>query len=204
MGQSLDCWENEFLLPNCFPQKYLLAAEIIVLALLTVTHFEMYFERGLGSLLAAFPYKEQALVCNPTQHIKAFAAGPSSFLILCEVWVFGPAILTSWAAFSPYYSVRSEELPLEVLHCLWKKPMFSVNAVPWVQVTKGLKRKRDGTHLMVFLACMLSIVPVKISSCFVFVPPLPALWVAKALYCSQSVCGYFGCLILCWYSLGRK
>lgn len=85
MGQSLDCWENEFLLPNCFPQKYLLAAEIIVLALLTVTHFEMYFERGLGSLLAAFPYKEQALVCNPTQHIKAFAAGPSSFLILCEV-----------------------------------------------------------------------------------------------------------------------
>lgn len=80
MGQSLDCWENEFLLANCFPQKYLLAAEIIVLTLLTITHFEMYLERGLGSLLAAFAYKVQALVCNPTQHVYAFAAGPSSSL----------------------------------------------------------------------------------------------------------------------------
>lgn len=55
MGQSLDCWENAFPLANCFPQKYLLAAEIIMLTLLTITHFEMYLERGLGSLLAAFP-----------------------------------------------------------------------------------------------------------------------------------------------------
>lgn len=84
MGQSLDCWENEFLLANCFPQKCLLAAEIIVLTLLTITHFEMYLKRGLGSLLAAFSYKVQALVCNPTQHVKAFAAGPSSSLTLCS------------------------------------------------------------------------------------------------------------------------
>lgn len=75
MGQSLDCWENALLLANCFPQKYLLAAEIIMLTLLTITHFEMYLERGLGSLLAAFSYKVQALVCNPTQHIKALAVG---------------------------------------------------------------------------------------------------------------------------------
>lgn len=81
MGQSLDCWENEFLLGNCFPQKYLLAAEIIVVTLLTITHFEMYLERGLGSLLAAFSYKAQTLVNNPTQHDKACAAGPSSLTL---------------------------------------------------------------------------------------------------------------------------
>lgn len=84
MGQSLDCWENEFPLANCFPQKYLSAAEIIVLTLLTITYFEMYLERGLVSLLAALSYKVQALVCNPKQHVKAFAAGPSSPLILCS------------------------------------------------------------------------------------------------------------------------
>lgn len=59
MGQSLDCWGNVFPLANCFPQKYLLAAEIIMLTLLTITHFEMYLERGPGSLLAAFSYKVQ-------------------------------------------------------------------------------------------------------------------------------------------------
>lgn len=101
MGQSLDCWEKGFLLANCFPQKYLLAAKTIVLTLFTITHFEMYLERGLGSLLAAFSYKVQTLVCNPTQHVKAFAAGPSPSLTLCStrqgicIWI---ATVTTWGS----------------------------------------------------------------------------------------------------------
>lgn len=190
MGQSLNCWENEFLLPNCFPQKYLLAAEIIVIALLTITHFEMYLERGLGSLLAAFPYKEQALVCNPTQHVKAFAAGPSSFLISCEVCVFGPALLTSVSrVFSLLFSKKWGTALWSTALFMKKTLLFSVNTVPWLQVTKGerLKRKRDGNRSYGIPGLHVSIVPVKISSCFLFVPSLPARLVAKALYCVQYV-----------------
>lgn len=145
MGQSLDCWENEFLLPNCFPQKYLLAAEIIVLELLTVTHFEMYFERGLGSLLAAFPYKEQPLVCNPTQHIKAFAVGPSSFLCVSYDFMWGMCVWTSYTNFlSSVFSLlltKKWRIALEVLHCLWKKPTVFCEHCAWSVSYKGTEEK---------------------------------------------------------------
>lgn len=178
MGQSLDCWENEFLLPDCFPQKYLLAAEIIVLTLLTITHFEMYLERGLGSLLAAFPYKVQAPVCNPTRHVKALLLGHHVSDLMqhkarrvCLVQRCQPL----WAEFSPYSSARREELLSAALHYLHRKPLCC-----FCEHCKSKETEKQGgaggNRSHGILGMHVPIVPVQIASRFLFLLCLLHWW----------------------------
>lgn len=190
MGQSLDCWENEFLLPDCFPQKYLLAAEIIVLTLLTITHFEMYLERGLGSLLAAFPYKVQAPVCNPTRHVKALLLGHHVFWLDAaqgEACAFGPAMPAPLSrVFSLLFSKKGRT-------ALCSTALFTQKATVlllWTLQVKGDRETRGSRREQIswypWHACAHS----SSADCFsLSFSPLPTPLVAKAVHWSQSAHG---------------